>query len=66
MSTRWPKLTVTSPPIVAVLTMVRAQRDEAEAKITEITDAWAGMKAGFDKAWDSISSAFNGAMFRFK
>tara|TARA_R110000796_G_scaffold63618_2_gene147324 strand:- start:355 stop:495 length:141 start_codon:yes stop_codon:yes gene_type:complete len=46
--------------------MVHAQRDEAEAKITEITDAWAGMKASFDKAWDSISSAFNGAMFRFK
>ena len=49
---------------------MRAQRDEAEAKIKEIADsgddAWDDMKAGFDKAWDSMSEAFNSAKSRFK
>jgi hypothetical protein len=49
---------------------LRAQRDEAEAKAKELqetsNDAWADMKAGFDRAWDSLSNAFANAMSRFK
>lgn len=49
---------------------MRAQRDEAEAKIKEIADAgddaWDDMKAGFDKAWGSIAGAFDSALSRFK
>lgn len=48
----------------------RKQRDEAEAKLKEMREAsddvWADMKASIDKAWDSITGAFDSAMFRFK
>ena len=49
---------------------MRAQRDDAEAKLKELReasdDAWHDMKSGFDKAWDSLTSSFNSAMSRFK
>lgn len=49
---------------------LRAQRDDAEAKLDEIADAsddaWEDAKAGFDKAWDDISAAFEKAMSRFR
>lgn len=45
---------------------MRNQRDKAEAKLKELHDASDDMKSGFDKAWDSISSAFDNIMSRFK
>lgn len=48
----------------------RQQRDEAEAKLKEMReasdDAWQEMKAGFNSALDSISSAFDNTRNRFK
>jgi predicted nucleic acid-binding Zn-ribbon protein len=47
---------------------MRAQRDEAEAKLKEVREAgdeaWDDMKAGVDKAWSSISDAFERARSR--
>lgn len=49
---------------------LRTQRDEVEAKLKDMADAsgdaWQDMKAGFDKAWDTVSDAFTKAMSRFK
>lgn len=52
------------------ITQLRKQRDEAEAKLKEMSaageDAWRDMKTGFDKAWDDAASAFEKAMSRFR
>ena len=49
---------------------LRAQRDEFEAKLKEFRtageDASREMMAGFDKAWDEISGAFEKAMSRYR
>ena len=49
---------------------LRAQRDAAEARLREVSEAsdgaWADMKSGFDKAWDNVSDAFDKAMARFR
>jgi chromosome segregation ATPase len=49
---------------------MRNQRDKAKAKLTELhdasDDAWRDMKSGFDKAWVSISGAYDSAKSQFK
>ncbi len=49
---------------------LRAQRDEAKAKLEEMAEAsdsaWNDMKAGFERAWENASKAFDSAKERFK
>ncbi|WP_420403883.1 coiled coil domain-containing protein [Nisaea sp.] len=49
---------------------MRAERDKAEARLTELRDAsdkaWDDVKSGFEKAWDDISAAFDSARTRYQ
>lgn len=54
----------------AVMLVLKQKQQEAVAKLQELRssgdDAWGDLKAGADKAWSEISSAFHDAAKRFK
>ncbi len=49
---------------------LRAQRDEAKAKLDEMAEAsdsaWDDIKAGFESIWEKATNTFESAKARFK